>query len=64
MIAKTAVTMALPTIMSSTGVVVYGVGTIQSTLTAVAASFAAAPVAVPVYIAGAVVAVGNLLSSQ
>ena len=45
---------ALPTIMSQTGVVISGVGTIHGGLTAAAASFAATPVGVPVVLTGAV----------
>ena len=50
---KTAAAMALPTIMAKTGVVVAGVGTIHSTITAIIASFAATPVGLPVVTIGA-----------
>jgi hypothetical protein len=46
---------ALPTIMSSTGVVVAGVGTLHGPLTAVVASFAATSLIVPVSVVGATV---------
>tara|TARA_R110002050_G_scaffold4905_1_gene23042 strand:- start:273 stop:539 length:267 start_codon:yes stop_codon:yes gene_type:complete len=52
---------ALPTIMSTTGTVVVGVGTIQSGLTAGVAAFAATGVAgfaAPVAIVGAAVGAG------
>jgi hypothetical protein len=46
---------ALPTVMSWTGTVVAGTGTIHGTATASVAAFAAAPVALPVVIIGGVV---------
>ena len=46
---------ALPTVMSWTGLVVAGTGTIHGTATASVAAFAAAPVALPVVIIGGVV---------
>lgn len=51
---KGAATMALPTIMSATGTVVSGVGTIHGALTITVATFATAPIALPVLTVGAV----------
>lgn len=58
---KGAVSASLPTIMSYTGTVVSGVGTYHSAITATAASFAAAPISVPLVVGGAVVSGGFFL---
>jgi len=55
--AKAAAGAAIPTIMSTTGTIVTGVGTMHGTMTALTASFAVTPVGVPV------VVIGGLLGS-
>ena len=52
---KAAAGAAVPTIMSTTGVVVPGVGTMHGGLTAATMYFAATPVGVPIVVAGAAV---------
>ena len=62
LMAQGATSAALPTIMSWTGTVVSGVGTIQSVTTATAAGFAAAPLVVPA--AGIGAAAGVLYAAR
>lgn len=62
MISQAAASLALPTIMSSTGTVVAGVGTIHGATTATLAVFAASPVVVPVLgVVGVAAGVGYAL---
>jgi hypothetical protein len=53
-VAKLGASYSLPWIMSTTGTVVSGVGTIQAPIVPVVASFAATPVALPTIAVGAV----------
>ena len=64
LLAQGIVSASLPTIMSATGTVVTGVGTVHGTATAVAAAFAVAPILVPTAVIGAVVGVSIGLHSR